>query len=142
MQPFRIRPSERLHPDFPWQAFAAGWLAIGKGVAWLFSELAIPGEAGRLILLHLSLFTIGFVICGIGVWNLRRWAQIGIIALSSANMAIFFFYNYYAVLGLQHESFFFAKTFMLITGPLGDIGLLGLVIAGSSYFGKDHGIKQ
>ncbi len=133
---FKLRPEGRLNKDFPWQIFATGWVAIAKAVAWMFSEIAIPGT--ELILAQYLVFSVIFIILGIGAWNMKKWAQIGLIVFSVADLFLFFFFNYYAVLQLAPESLVFTQFFMLLSGPVGDLALIFLVLSASRYFGKSY----
>ena len=40
MSHFRVFPSERMDPEYPWTIWAAGWLAIFKAFLWLAYEPA------------------------------------------------------------------------------------------------------
>lgn len=133
MEKMRLRPEERLYQEYPWQVFAGGWIAIAKAFAWLFSELAVPGLAGRLILAHYALFMPLFIACGIAIWNFKRWGQIGAIVLSAAGLVLFFFFNYYSLLGLEGEALL-TKIFMLISGPVGDVALIFVLLPVSRLF--------
>ena len=38
---FKFLNPERMYPDFPWQLWAIGWLAIFKALLWLAYEPAV-----------------------------------------------------------------------------------------------------
>ncbi len=92
MSHFRVFPTERMDPEYPWTIWAVGWLALFKAFLWLAYEPVQAESVLRLLGAKFLLNTIPLVILAIGVWNLRKWAAWGLIAISVANL-IFFVIN-------------------------------------------------
>jgi hypothetical protein len=78
-----------MFPDFPWQVWAVGWLAIFKAFLWLATDPVLPSPAAERLAAKFLLTMIPFLVLGIGVWNLRKWAVWGIIALCIADLLFF-----------------------------------------------------
>ena len=126
---FRLFPSERMDSEYPWTIWAVGWLAIFKAFLWLAYE---PVQAESVLSLMGGKFllnVIPLVICAVGVWNLRRWAVWGLIAIAAGNL-IFFVVNpqtLNAVLvtsEVRVYSIILSFITLLCNGPLGDFIIL------------------
>ena len=126
---FRIFPVERMHEDFPWQIWAAGWLAIFKAILWLAYDPNLPPSILRLLAYKYTLGMLPLFICGIGVWNFRRWAVWGLIGIAVASLA-FFLINPQIFSGVivKSEVFIYSVVLsaivLLCNGPIGDIFIL------------------
>ena len=126
---FRAFPSERMDLEYPWMIWAAGWLALFKAFLWLAYEPVQAESVLRLLGAKFLLSTIPLVILAIGVWNLRRWAAWGLIAISVANL-IFFIVNpqtlnaVLVVSEVRIYSIILSVITLLCNGPLGDIFIL------------------
>ena len=126
---FRAFPSERMDLEYPWMIWAAGWLALFKAFLWLAYEPVQAESVLRLLGAKFLLTTIPLVILAIGVWNLRRWAAWGLIAISVANL-IFFIVNpqtlnaVLVVSEVRIYSIILSVITLLCNGPLGDIFIL------------------
>ena len=126
---FSVFPSERMDPEYPWTIWAAGWLAIFKAFLWLAYEPVQAESVLRLLGDKFMLNIIPLVILAIGVWNLKKWAAWGLIAISIANL-IFFIVNpqtLNAVLvasEVRIYSIILSFITLLCNGPLGDIFIL------------------
>ena len=129
MSQVKVFPSERMDPEYPWTIWAVGWLAIFKAFLWLAYEPVQDESVLRLLGAKFLLNTIPLVILAIGVWNRKKWAVWGLIALSVANL-IFFIVNpqtLNAVLGVSEVriySIILSFLTLLCNGPLGDIFIL------------------
>ena len=129
MNHFRVFPSERMDLEYPWMIWAAGWLALFKAFLWLAYEPVQAESVLRLLGAKFLLNTIPLVILAIGVWNLRRWAAWGLIAISVANL-IFFIVNpqtlnaVLVVSEVRIYSIILSVITLLCNGPLGDIFIL------------------
>ena len=129
MNHFRVFPSERMDPDYPWTIWVVGWLAVFKAFLWLAYEPVQAESVLRLLGAKFLLNTIPLVILAIGVWNLRKWAAWGLIALSVANL-IFFIVNPQTLNAVLVESevriweIILSFITLLCNGPLGDIFIL------------------
>ena len=129
MSHFRVFPSERMDPEYPWTIWAVGWLAIFKAFLWLAYEPVQDESVLRLLGAKFLLNTIPLVILAIGVWNRKKWAVWGLIALSVANL-IFFIVNpqtlnaVLVVSEVRIYSIILSFLTLLCNGPLGDIFIL------------------
>ncbi len=129
MSQVKVFPSERMDPDYPWTIWAVGWLAIFKAFLWLAYEPVQDESVLRLLGAKFLLNTIPLVILAIGVWNIRKWAVWGLIALSVANL-IFFIVNpqtlnaVLVVSEVRIYSIILSFLTLLCNGPLGDIFIL------------------
>ena len=126
---FRIFPSERMESDFPRIIWAVGWLAIFKAFLWLAYEPVQPESVLKLLGDKFLLNIVPLVVCAIGVWNLRKWAVWGLIAVAAGNL-IFFIVNpqtLNAVLvasEVRIYSIILSFVTLLCNGPLGDFLIL------------------
>jgi hypothetical protein len=129
MSQVKIFPSERMDPDYPLTIWAVGWLAIFKAFLWLAYEPVQEESVLRLLGTKFLLNTIPLVILAIGVWNRKKWAVWGLIALSVANL-IFFIVNpqtlnaVLVVSEVRIYSIILSSLTLLCNGPLGDIFIL------------------
>ena len=126
---FRIFPSERMSVEFPWQIWAVGWLCIFKGIIWLAYE---PNLAGNLLSFFGAKYLLGMlplIIFGIGIWNMRRWAVWGAVAVCAINLIIFFFTpQAFSAMVVKSEviiwSVLLSGVTLICNGPLGDLLVL------------------
>jgi len=129
MSHFSVFPSERMDPEYPWTIWATGWLAIFKAFLWLAYEPVQAESVLRLLGDKFLLNIIPLIILAIGVWNLKKWAAWGLIAISIANL-IFFIVNpqtLNAVLvasEVRIYSIILSFITLLCNGPIGDIFIL------------------
>ena len=125
----KIFPFERMQPDFPWQVWAIGWLAIFKAVLWLAYEPILPVPILRLLGYKYTLGLVPLLVLGIGVWNLRKWAVWGVIVVAVADL-VFFILNLQTLNAFFIESEVFVFSIILsaialmCNGPAGDILIL------------------
>ena len=126
---FRIFPSERMSVEFPWQIWAVGWLCIFKGIIWLAYE---PNLAGNLLSFFGAKYLLEMLpltIFGIGIWNMRRWAVWGAVAVCAINLIIFFFTpQAFSAMVVKSEviiwSVLLSGVTLICNGPLGDLLVL------------------
>jgi len=129
MSQVKLFPSERMDPEYPWTIWAVGWLAIFKAFLWLAYEPVEAESVLRLLGTKFLLNMVPLVILAIGVWNRRKWAIWGLIALSVANL-IFFIVNpetlnaVLVVSEVRIYSIILSFLTLLCNGPLGDIFIL------------------
>ena len=125
----KIFPFERMQSDFPWQVWAVGWLAIFKAILWLAYEPILPEPVLRLLGYKYSLGLVPLIVFGIGVWNLKKWAVWGVIAVAVADL-VFFIFNLQTLnaFTIESEVFVFSTILsgiaLLCNGPVGDILIL------------------
>jgi len=118
-----------MHEDFPWQIWAVGWLAIFKAILWLAYDPNLPPSILRLLAYKYTLGMLPLIICGIGVWNFRRWAVWGLIGIAVASLA-FLLINPQTFSGVivKSEVLFYSGVLSAIVlvcnGPIGDIFIL------------------
>ena len=123
---FRIFPSDRMSLDFPWKVWAVGWLCIFKGIIWLAYE---PNMSANLLSFFGSKSLLGMlplIICGIGIWNMRKWAVWGAAAVCAINIVIFFFTpQAFNAMMIKSEatiwSVLLSSVSLLCNGPVGDL---------------------
>ena len=129
MSQVKVFPSERMDPEYPWTIWAVGWLAIFKAFLWLAYEPVQAESILRLLGAKFLLNMIPLVILAIGLWNQKKWAVWGLIALSVANL-IFFIVNpqtlnaVLVVSEVRIYSIVLSFLTLLCNGPLGDIFIL------------------
>jgi len=135
---FVILPAWRMYKDFPWQIWAVGWLAIFKAVIWLSTSPNCPDPMIKLLTIKFLICMVPFIILGIGVWNLRKWAVWGIILLCIADVA-FFVIKYEASACIMGNSFWLlAVTLILFNGPLGSVLILIATPSLLKHSGKNY----
>jgi len=126
---FRIFPSERMRTDFPWQIWAVGWLCIFKGIIWLAYEPSLSDSMRTLLGYKSMLQTVPFIIFGVGIWNLRKWAVWGALVICVLNL-ILILVNPQAVSSMLVKSevvtwsVLLSIVTLLCNGPLGDVLIL------------------
>ena len=126
---FRIFPPERMETEFPWMMWAVGWLALLKAFSWLAYEPVEPANVLQLMAYKYSLGVIPLVIFGIGVWNLRKWAVVGILLVAVGNL-IFFIVNPQTLSAVVVQSdvglytMILSAITLICNGPVGDLLIL------------------
>jgi hypothetical protein len=126
--PFTVFPEIRLSQEFPWQIWTIGWLAILKALLWLATEPVLPETILMIVFYKYLLFMIPLLICGIGVWNLKKWGARGIITLAILEFVFFILYpSSLRSMALDTTSFLsllFTLGAFLLNGPISDIFIL------------------
>ena len=126
---FIIFPPQRMETEFPWVIWAVGWLALLKAFLWMAYEPVQPENILQLLGYKYLLNIPPLVICGIGVWNLRKWAVWGILLVSIGNL-IFFIVNPQTLnsVVVDSEVYLYSIILSIVTllcnGPLGDFLIL------------------
>jgi hypothetical protein len=121
--------SQRLRVDYPWPVWAIGWLAILKAFIWLGAEPAsLPGNQLALMGYKYALFMLPLLLCGLGVWNMKKWAAWGLIVLCLADLLFFLVSpSVRASLALNTTSsvaYAFSMTVFVINGPPSTVMML------------------
>jgi hypothetical protein len=129
MMKIGLFPAERMDTDFPWILWAIGWLAMLKALLWLAYEPVMPEEILRLLGFKYLLLAIPLIVCGVGVWNRRRWAVWGLLVLAAADLVFLLFVpmSFYAYLvdsEVQFLSVLLSGIMLLCEGPVGDVLIL------------------
>jgi hypothetical protein len=122
----RIFPPERMSVQFPWQIWAVGWLCIFKGIIWLSYEPNMPQNLLSFFGVKYLLEMLPLIICGIGIWNKRKWAVWGAVVISAINLVIFFFTpQAFSATMVKSEviiwSVLLSSVTLLCNGPVGDL---------------------
>lgn len=123
--------SQRLYTDYPWPVWAIGWIAMLKAFVWLGSEPAsLPDNQLVLMGYKYILFMLPFLICGIGAWNMKKWAAWGLIFLAAADLLFYLVSPAdQASLALNRTSsvaYTFSMTVFVINGPPTSVAMLFL----------------
>lgn len=126
---FRIFPPERMEAGFPWIVWAVGWLALLKAFIWLAYEPVEPENVLQLMAYKNLLSIVPLVIFGIGVWNLRKWAVLGILIAAVGNL-LFFIVNPQTLSAVMVHTevrlytMILSSITLLCNGPVGDLLIL------------------
>ena len=126
---FRVFPNWRMAPEFPWQIWAVGWLAIVKGLLWLSTDPVLPSPLAELLATKFLTMMVPFLLLGIGVWNLRRWAAWGLIILTAADIAFIAVIHYIPELDywsslLGGRYWALTAVLLILNGPIGSVLIL------------------
>ena len=125
----RIFPPERMETEFPWIIWAVGWLAFLKAFIWLAYEPVEPANVLQLVAYKNLLNIIPLIIFGVGVWNLRKWAMLGILLVAVGNL-IFFIVSPQTLNAVMVQSevrlytMILSSVTLLCNGPVGDFLIL------------------
>jgi hypothetical protein len=98
-----IYPSQRMHEDFPWAAWALGWLCFIKASFWLFTEITVPN--GWFWFVIFALKSLAFLVAGVGIWNLRRWGLLTALITAAVDIVVTVIFNYLLLQGTVEPSF-------------------------------------
>lgn len=121
---FYIFPQWRMLISFPWPIWAAGWLAIFKAVLWLATDPNIPEPMAKILAAKFLIFMVPFIICGISVWNLKKWGVWGLILLSVADLIIYIVLPQASRNIIGNNFWLLAAVLLICNGPIGDILIL------------------
>lgn len=124
---FRYFPEERMNANFPFGIWLAGAFALTKGIIWLFFSSITPG---------IFLFPF-FLVFGFGVWNKRRWAWWGIVAVSVVELVAIIFVPHFscysnALTGEKYDSY--TVFFNRVIGPAADAAMLVSMFSTKEFF--------
>ncbi len=126
---FQIFPSDRLSTGFSWEIWAVGWLAFFKAFLWIAYEPNLPEPLLTRLGTKYLLGMLPLIICGIGIWNRKRWAVWGLMAVAVANLIFFVAYpETLKSLIINSEvrlySVILSAIAWVFNGPLGDVVLV------------------
>lgn len=126
--PFSLFPEQRLSKDYPWQIWAVGWIAILKALLWLATEPVLSEIILKIVFYKYLLFMIPLIICGVGAWNMRRKAALGLIIVCVAELIFFIMYpgslRSMALNDTSLLSLLFTAGAFIINGFISDIFIL------------------
>jgi hypothetical protein len=131
-------PDWRMYIDFPWQIWVVGWLSIFKAVIWLSTSPNCPESMLNILTIKFLVCMVPFIIFGIGVWNLRKWAVWGIILLCVAELAFFIIYPDAAGYIMGNSFWLLAVVLLLFNGPLGSVLVLIATPSLLKHSGKNY----
>ncbi len=144
--PFYIFPKWRMDTGFPWVIWAVGWLAVFKAVLWLATNPGFQDPQIELLATKLAvkfLITMApLIIFGIGVWNLRKWAIWGLIALCVADLIFFLVVPGSTRFIAGNHFILLSITLLIFNGPLGDILILLATPLLIKFAGKTEAFSQ
>ena len=125
----RLFPADRMDTDFPWMLWAIGWLAILKALLWLAYEPVMPEVILRLLGFKYLLAALPLIVCGVGVWNRRRWAAWSLLLLAAVDLIFLLFvpqsFSAYLVDSeVQIFSVILSGIMLICEGPAGDVLIL------------------
>jgi len=134
MMSLRLFPAERMDTDFPWMLWAIGWLAMLKALLWLAYEPVMPEEILRLLGFKYLLAAVPMIVCGVGLWNRRRWAAWGLVVLAAADLIFLMlvpqsFFAYLIDSEVQIFSVVLSGIMLICEGPAGDVLILLAAVA-------------
>ena len=121
---FYFFPGWRMLISFPWQIWAAGWLAIFKAVLWLATDPNIPEPMAKLLAVKFLIFMVPFIIFGISVWNLKKWGVWGLILLCISDLIIYIVMPQASRSIIGNNYWLLAAVLLICNGPIGDILIL------------------
>ena len=121
---FRFFPNWRMDPGFPWPIWSVGWLAVIKALLWVSSNPVVPEPLATYLFAKFAVAMIPFLVLGVGLWNLRKWAAWGLIVAAAADLAFFIvFPNAWRF--LTAGSFWALAALLLVfNGPIGNVLIL------------------
>ncbi len=124
-------PDERMLPEYPWQVWLVGWLAIFKGVVWIAISPNLPEPILNMLGAKYLLCMVPFVVFGIGVWNMKKWAVWGVLLLSVIDLIFMIVLypesvSFMEVKGLGMLSTIITICLMIANGPFGNVVVLAL----------------
>jgi hypothetical protein len=127
----RIFPPERINLEYPWAAWALGWLAFFRAFLWLAWEPVQSEAVLRLLAYKFTLGMLPLVVFAVGVWNLRKWAVWGLMIIAAADLVFFLVYSQtLKAVVVDSEVYIYTMILSVVTlfcnGPLGDLFILGV----------------
>jgi hypothetical protein len=134
---FFVFPTWRMYGEFPWPIWAVGWLAIFKSIIWLSTNPTVASPLAEILATKYLITMIPFLILGIGVWNLRKWAVWGLIILSVADLLFFIVFRHAWPIIMGDNIMVLAVVLMIFNGPVGNILILLATPVMLKYAGKD-----
>ena len=118
-----------MESEFPWVIWAIGWLALLKAFIWLAYEPVQPENILQLVAIKNLINIIPLIIFGIGIWNLKKWAILGLLIVAIGNLLFFILNSQTLKAVVVHSevhlySIILSGVTLLCNGPLGDVLIL------------------
>ncbi len=118
-----------METEFPWIIWAVGWLALLKAFVWLAYEPVAAGNVLQILAYKNLLNILPLAIFGIGIWNLRKWAVLGILIVAFGNLIFFIVHPQTLNAVMVHSevriyTVILSSVTLLCNGPLGDFLIL------------------
>lgn|GEM_PF-473525 len=134
---FFVFPKWRMYPEFPWPIWTVGWLAIFKSIIWLSTNPTVSSPLAEILATKYLITLIPFLVLGIGVWNLRKWAVWGLILLSIADLMFFIVFRSAWPIIMGDNILVLRVMLMIFNGPVGNILILLATPVLLKYAGKN-----
>ena len=134
--PFVLFPNWRMYHGFPWPIWAAGWLAVFKALLWLATDPVAPSPIAERMAAKFLIMLVPFLVTGIGVWNLRKWAVWGLMATSVLDLLFFVVFPDAARIITGNSFIGLAVVLLAAVGPLGDVLILAATPSMLKHAGK------
>ncbi|MGA9538904.1 MAG: hypothetical protein WBR24_23650 [Desulfobacterales bacterium] len=134
--PFVLFPKWRMYREFPWPIWAAGWLAVFKALLWLATDPVAPIPIAERMAAKFLIMMIPFLVTGIGVWNLRKWAVWGLMVTSVLDLLFFVVFPDAARIIAGKSFIGLAVVLLAGVGPLGDVLILAATPSMLKHAGK------
>lgn len=132
----------RTYSDFPWPVWAAGWLAIFKALLWLATDPFVTNPLAEQMAIKFLVLLFPFLVTGIGVWNLRKWAVWGLTAVSVIDLVFYIAFPGASRVIVGHSFIGLAVILLAGVGPLGDILILLTLPSLLRHAGKSGQYRQ
>jgi len=133
---FSVFPKWRMYSEFPWPIWVVGWLAIFKSIIWLATNPTVPSPLAEILATKFLITMIPFLVLGIGVWNLRKWAMWGLIILTIADLLFFIIFRDAWPIIMGDNILVMAVVLMIFNGPVGSVLILLATPVMLKYAGK------
>jgi hypothetical protein len=134
--PLVLFPKWRMYRGFPCPIWAAGWLAVFKSLLWLATDPVAPSPIAERMAAKFLILMVPFLVTGIGVWNLRKWAVWGLMATSVLDLLFFVVFPDAARIITGNSFIGLAVVLLAAVGPLGDVLILAATPSMLKYAGK------
>ena len=121
---FRIFPPWRMDPVFPWQVWAVGWLAVVKALLWMSTNPLVPSPLAGFMAAKFLVAMTPFLLLGLGIWNLRKWAVWGLMIAAIVDLAFFIVFPDAWRFLIGGQFWAIAAVLLIFNGPIGNVLIL------------------
>ncbi len=123
-----MKISRRLYSDYPFLIWVVGWAALLKGVVWLSTDPVLPDRQLTILGYKYIIMMVPFIVCGLGIWKMKKWAAGGLMGLCLAELLFFFFFPFaldsLAINKISLIAMILSQGIFLINGPVSAIAVL------------------